>query len=317
VRKHNIKNYKIKTEPKKKRSIKNKKENIQKDLEVIPVNKKNIPILYKEKVNINNINKKCENSFLIAILSTICFLVITGIIIIIYFLFNPKKRQPKEINFKKDNLIIQKKYPPNLYMRFISKKESLISIESKEIKNKNSSFTISQNSDFIFIVRDKYIEQDTINEIEKEWYTGYIGFMEITLKNETNDILAVYDKILNNNLNKNNNGRIGEKDLQYIGEEGNICFVKLDFYQNGEIKNYYIPNNFSIDNFPFIEDAANLIIPRISSNLYVESINDALNGLLTGNITDMSVNNNSNFTRRNLSQKKIINTKFNKIFIKQ
>jgi hypothetical protein len=201
-------------------------------------------------------------------------------------------------------------------MRFIGKKESSIIIKSKEIKDKNSSFVISQSSDFIFIVRDKYIEQDTINEIEKEWYTGYIGFMKITLKNETNDMVAVYDKILNNNLNKNNNGKIGEKDLQYIGEEGNICFVKLDFYQNGEIKNYYIPNNFSIDNFPFIEEVANLIIPRISSNLYVESINDTLNELLTGNFTNMSVNNISNITR-NLSQKKIINTKFSKNIIKQ
>ena len=304
VRKHNIKNYKVKTKSKKKRNIKNKKENTPKDTEILPINIKNAPIIYKEKVNINNINKKCENSFLIAILSTISFLVITGIIIIIYFLFNSKKRQPKEIFFKKDNLIIQKKYPPNLYMRFISKKESLIAVESKEIKNKNSSFKISQNSDFIFIVRDKYIEQDPINEIEKELYTGYIGFMKITLKNETNDMIAVYDKILNNNLNKNNNERIGEKDLEYIGEEGNICFVKLDFYQNGEIKNYYIPNNFSIGNFPFIEDVANLIIPRISSNLYVESINDTLNGLLTGNITEMSTNNISNITIRNLSQKK-------------
>ena len=318
VRRQNIKSSKNTFKHKKKQSIKSIRQDTQKDTEILPVNIKNSTILYNERVNSDNIKKKFENSFLKIILSFISFLTIIGIIIlIIIFLFKPKKKKPNEINFKKDNLIIQKKYVPNLYMRFMGKKESSIIIESKEIKDKNSSSLIYQVSDFIFIIRDKYIDKDTINEIEKEWYTGYIDFMKITLKNKTNDMTIVYDKTLNNYLNKNDNKRMDKEDFQYIGEEGNISFVKLDFYQNGEIKNYYIPNNFSIDNFAFIEDIARLMIPKISSNLYVKSINDTLNGLFTDNITDVSLNNIINSKRRNIYKKKIINPKFNKTFMKQ
>ena len=298
--KPNIHNYKNDIKPKKRRNIKNRKENMQKETENSRVDIMNGTIIYNR-----NINKESKYLLLKIILFILSVLILIGIIIIIIkFYFKSNKKQPNEINIKQDNLIIQKKYPPNLYMRFMSKKESLITVESQEIKNENKSSIIYQISDFIFIIRDKFIEKDQINKIEKEWYEGYIAFMKITLKNETNDMTLVYDKILNNNINKKNNSRIDKEDLQYIGEEGNICFVRLDFYQNGEIKNYYIPNNFSIDNFVFVEDVAKLIIPKISSNLYVKSINDTLNEILSDNTTGIPSNIILNSTRRILSQKK-------------
>jgi type IV secretory pathway component VirB8 len=107
VRRYNLENYQFDLKPKIKRNIKNKKENSQKDSEILPVNLKNTTKIHNEKVNIKNISKKCKSIF-IAILFITSFLVIAGIIIIINFLFKPKKRKPNEINFKNDKLIIQK-----------------------------------------------------------------------------------------------------------------------------------------------------------------------------------------------------------------
>ena len=67
-------------------------------------------------------------------------------------------------------------------------------------------------------------------------------------------MITVYDKALNNFLNINKIRRLEEDELKYVGKKGNLCFAKLEFYQNGEIKNYYLPNGFEINNFPYIED---------------------------------------------------------------
>ena len=163
----------------------------------------------------------------------------------------------------------------------------------------NSTNHISQVSDFIFIVRENYTDIDKIKKIEKVWYTAYIAFLNITIKNKTNDMMFVYDKELNENIVNTNIKRLEGKDdiFKSIQEKGNICFAKIEFYQNGEIKNYYIPQNFIIENFIFIKDITNLIIPQLSPNLYVKSINESLNKYLTSDY-----DNNDNSKGRRLSK---------------
>ena len=58
--------------------------------------------------------------------------------------------------------------------------------------------------------------------------------------NETDEKVTIYDKQLNKYLNDNLTNIIAP-DLKYIRENGNFCFVKIEFYLNGEIKNYYLP----------------------------------------------------------------------------
>jgi len=139
-------------------------------------------------------------------------------------------------------------------------------IEGEKTKKNESEYFLSQISDFFFIVRDKDIEYDKINLIQKEFYTGYIAFLNITLRNKTKDMITIFDKTLNNYLNTSNIRELKNIDLKYTGDEGNICFAKLEFYQSGEIKDYYIPNGSSINDFYYIEDIARLIIPKLSLN---------------------------------------------------
>ena len=55
------------------------------------------------------------------------------------------------------------------------------------------------------------------------------------------------------------------------------CFVKIDFYENGEIKNLFIPKIFIESNMIFIDNIIKLIIPKISPNLYIKNITEKLN----------------------------------------
>ena len=94
----------------------------------------------------------------------------------------------------------------------------------------------------------------------------------MTFRNETGDMLMIYDKKLNNMLDENNKNA----NLSYIGENGNLCFVKISFYKNGEIKNISYPDNFSLSFMEYIKEYSQLIIPKISSDLYSDSINDTI-----------------------------------------
>jgi len=246
-----------------------------------------------EKLSFNYQNKNKKIKIIkIIILTIISLLLISGIISIIILMKRKKKEETsiENDNFQKEKLIIEKYYPNNLFMRFKSRKESIMKAEGEGFKEENSTYNFSQISDFLFIVRKNYTEKDINNKIQKEYYTGYIAFLNVTLKNKTDDMITVYDKTLNNFININNIQRLEEDELKYVGKEGNLCFAKLEFYQNGEIRNYYLPNGFEINNFPYIEDIARLIIPKISPNLYVKSINETLNELIS---------NSSNFTINN------------------
>ena len=96
----------------------------------------------------------------------------------------------------------------------------------------------TQISDLFFIVRERHIEKDNIKKIEKEWYSGYIGFLNVTFNNQTHDMMSIYDKKLYQIINKKNLRRLDESYSQYKENNTNICFIKLEFYQNGEIKIY-------------------------------------------------------------------------------
>ena len=198
------------------------------------------------------------------------------------------------IEYKKEDLIMNKKYPLNLLLRFNMVKETEIEIGAEN----NSINNISEISDFIFIVREEKLEKDEINLIEKELFIGYICLLNHSMSNETEDMLTIYDKQLNKYLN-NDQTNITVPDIKYIGEEGNLCFVKIEFYLNGEIKNYYLPNGFSQYNFVYIEDISQLIIPKISSSLFSKNITEEFNELNTLNYTNI----NETLPKRRLKKK--------------
>lgn len=169
-------------------------------------------------------NKKTNNKALYIIIFSILLIFIT-IIPIIIFTKKFKNKQIIKESFEKENLIINKKYIPNLFIRFESKKETLMKIEGEKTKKDESENFLSQTSDFFFLVRNEDIEYDKINLTQKKFYTGYIAFLNVTIRNKTKDMITIFDKTLNDYLNSSIIKEIKNLDLQYIGSEGNICFV--------------------------------------------------------------------------------------------
>ena len=123
-------------------------------------------------------------------------------------------------------------------MRFISKKQISILAGGNGIDSENSTNHISQISDFIFIVRENGTEIDNIKKIEKEWYTAYIAFLNITLKNETNDMMLIYDKKLNENIGNKNIRKLEENNdvFKSIKEKGIYVLLKLIFIKMVKLK---------------------------------------------------------------------------------
>ena len=230
---------------------------------------------------LNTLKKKI---LLIIISSILGILLLIGIIISLIFRFRRNKLNNNNLEYKKEELIIKKDYPLNMLLRFDSLKETEIQIEAEN----NSLQYINETYDFIFIVRQRTTEKEEKNHIEKELFIGYIALLNHTMINETDNMITVYDKKLNEYLNN----KIDEKslNLKYVGDDGNFCFAKIEFYLNGEIKNIYLPKEFSEVNFVYIDDISQLIIPKISSNLFIKNISEKMEEILSKQKENININ---------------------------
>jgi len=111
------------------------------------------------------------------------------------------------------------------------------------------------------------------------------------VNNETNETLIIYDKNLNLHLSNYNLSVLNAKTFNQIDEEGKMCFAKIDFYENGNIKNIYYPNGLSTSNRDNIKEIIELIIPKISSNLFINNITEFLDPMILNNLRNLSENN--------------------------
>ena len=267
------------------------------------------PIIHKiKKTKKNNDNQeKMKKRIKIIMIILSILLVLASLVFIIIYLMTNKKHEPEiQHIFKKDKLVVEKKYPINMILRYSNKKETEMKLEGEKVPEKDSSQSLWMTSDFIFIVRDEKVEKET----EKNLYTGYIAILNLTSHNKTNDMMIIYDKALNKILNNNNLRSLDEPDLKYIGEDGNFCFAKIEFYLNGDIKNYYLSKGMSNTEFSFIEEVSKLIIPKISSNLYIKSIDQYFNDLSKNekenNFSEFEIKRNLNSNKKKFLKKRIL-----------
>ena len=143
--------------------------------------------------------------------------------------------------------------------------------------------------DFGFLINEKHQEKDEINSLIKNYYTGYLFLLNITINNGTDDIpllnnKKLYDSIsqfkseeFNNydsiesldpidSTNEINNFRLldgKEEENQNYDNENGTSFIKIDFYENGQIKNIFTPNDFFEPYMTFFEEIIHLIIPKL------------------------------------------------------
>jgi len=220
------------------------------EIEINPIfqnvkNKRNIKNGKKKIINDNIIEwKKKKKKFII--ISAIVFLAIVGLIIgLCLGLLKKTNKNKDDKNYQEEKLIVKMNYIPNNLLQFRSKKNIYLeanangSEESDSNSNKNNKKNMTQYTDFIFIIREKKDEKDENSLIKKNLYTGYIGIINVTLNNGTNDMMVVYDDQLSKSIKnekQNNLRNIDEKpDISYVDEKNKLCFTKIESYENAEI----------------------------------------------------------------------------------
>ena len=238
----------------------------------------------KDKRNIKQRKpkKEAKEKKNLIIFFTVILTIILTLIFIFLFSFKKKNIKENEKNYQKEKLIAKLNYIPNNLLKFRSEKIINLEVNTDDPvdndynMNKNNTKNMTQYTDFIFIIREKKDEKDDNNLIVKNLYTGYIGIINVTLNNGTNDMMVLYDEELSKSIKnekQNNLRNIDEKpNLNYVDEKNKLCFIKIEFYENGEIKDIFIPENFEVSNMVYINEIIKLIIPKISSKLYSSNI---------------------------------------------
>ena len=256
----------------------NKDENIVRQVVNFFLNKKE-----ERNIKQRKIKKTIKTKLIISVIAVL--VIALTFLLLCLFVFRKKieeEDEKNEKNYQEEKLIVNLNYIPNNLLKFRSSKIINLEVNTDDSgdngnnMNKNNTMNMTQYTDFIFIIREKKDEKDDNNLIVKNLYTGYIGIINVTLNNGTNDMMVLYDEELSKSIKnekQNNLRNIDEKpNLNYVDEKNKLCFIKIEFYENGEIKDIFIPENFEVSNMVYINEIIKLIIPKISSKLYSSNI---------------------------------------------
>ena len=173
----------------------------------------------------------------------------------------------------------------------------------EEVKN----LQLEANVDFLLYIRDiNYEKGEDGNKLIL--YTGYLAILKLSNKNFTTneDDYFIYDKKLINIYNNfKNNSKENNTNVTEVDSSG---FIKIDFYENGKIKQMYYPKkeNFIMRSMDYIKEITELIIPKISAKLFTSDIYNKLNNILKENDEEKnqtdSITNERDLLLRRLSE---------------
>ena len=140
--------------------------------------------------------------------------------------------------------------------------------------NSNELFDLS--GDYLLYIREKHYEKGE-NNTKMVLYTGYMAILKLRYKNRTTneESYIIYDQKLINIYNEIRNDTEGKNYIPLNNTENNSSgFFKIEFYENGDIKQMYYPkvDNFLFDCLDHLRETAELIIPKISSELFSQDI---------------------------------------------
>ena len=256
------------------------KQNIQK---LNTINLYNIKI--KDTVIQNNLNHRKKQTFKYLIISLIILFTLGIIIFLLLYFLKPHNKKPK--NYASEELITKKRpyYPINTLFLYKSNKEMNINLESEmDTINENNKTKIKQLMDFNLIIREDHQDIDENKNLSIKWFTGYLSILNLTINNGTHDMSMIYNSILhkyiNNHINDKSNQIIRNlNEIIQLNEENEICFIKFNFYENGNIKDIFLPETFNQSNMIYIDEAIKFIIPKLSKNLYSENIEEKIEQL--------------------------------------
>ena len=222
-------------------------------------------------------------SFLIIILAGL------GFYLTYHFLKKDKKdnKDNKNTNYNKEELITKKRpyYPINTLFLYKSDKAMKITLESdlERISDEKDFTNIKEYMNYGLIIRNEY--QDIYEELNmtKKWYSGYISLLNLTINNGTHNLSLNYNEEIHKYINKFKNKYVQNfrnlneiTDSKISSDVKELCFIKINFYENGDIKDIFIPKEFNIENMVYINKIIKLIIPKLSKNLYSENITEQI-----------------------------------------
>ena len=148
-----------------------------------------------------------------------------------------------------------------------------VELEAEKENDESNMTNIKEFMDFGLIIRKSGQENFEEESVIRKYFTGYITLMDLTINNGTHDMTLNYNDELNKLIKGTNS--TNNKNLRNLNESNNrlelndkkeVCFVKIEFYENGEIKNIFHPKEFILDNMVYINKIAKLIIPKLSKN---------------------------------------------------
>ena len=156
-----------------------------------------------EKRLINNIAKieekslKKRNKMIIIIIVIMALLFIgVGLYFVLKFIKDNKKKilelesdNPNIKVYKEEKFATKINYKIDYVLRYTSEKSMKIEIKSDEIDENEGTKAMNKSSDFIFIIREKHIENDDVQLTKKLWFTGYISILNMIVNNGTNETL--------------------------------------------------------------------------------------------------------------------------------
>ena len=194
---------------------------------------------------------------------------------------------PKKKVYTTEELIIQKRPYYPIYILFLYKINKImnISLESDLKKNMNESnmTKIKEYMDFCLLIREENQEIVEEQNLIKYLYTGNIFLLNLTINKGTYDMSLKYNDELHQFINSSNieskrNLRTLDEntDSLRINDEKEICFVKINFYENGNSKDIFYPEGFDIENMIYINKIAEFILPKLSKNLYTENFKEKI-----------------------------------------
>lgn len=211
---------------------------------------KNYPLEKKNSKTKSVKKKEGQNGFKVKkvkiAIGTVLFLIV-GLILLIRLCFCFGERGEEKLQgegYAKEDLITDIKYKPNAIYRYSLKKTTQMKVKSNSASQNDSSKIVEQLSDFIFLIKQENIEKNDKNLTQKKWFNGYLAISNLSIYYENNASQIAHSNNIYNLLNKAN-------ESLDLNEEN--FFVKIDFYENGNIKDiFYQKKKFSISNLEYI-----------------------------------------------------------------
>ena len=148
-----------------------------------------------------------------------------------------------------EELVTKKRpyYPNNSIFFYTSDKIMNVELETVLTNDSNGAnmTDIKEVMDFALIIRDESQEIFEEESLIRNWFTGYITLLNLKVNNGTHDMNLNYNKDIKDMIKGFDENKIrnlnNDNDSILLNDENEIFFVKIHFYENGEIKDIFYP----------------------------------------------------------------------------